>query len=274
MKNLFLFITLVVSFSSISQNEIVYIRSSKKSQLQNEISLILNENNSESLINVLKREIRRSEIIKRDDKTISIKFNDIFRGNEANEIYVAGLQNSVLDNLSTDTTEFKIKGFKCRNLSTPYESDNQSLYCESYYSLDYIEGVVYLEGISQEKFSTLKNTLNKGEELEAYEKFYGEDRIGFVRTLEFKDDLDSNNIISKKCISFSIPISYLDKISEDNWAKVIYKLRKKAIKQAINDEDYKDVLIMNYKNIKGISEMFYFDRIGLDLHFGLNIFNY
>ena len=274
MKNLFLFITLIVSFSSISQNEIVYIRSSKKSQLQNEISLILNENNSESLINVLKREIRRSEIIKRDDKTISIKFNDIFGGNEANEIYVAGLQNSVLDNLSTDTTEFKIKGFKCRNLSTPYESDNQSLYCESYYSLDYIEGVVYLEGISQEKFSTLKNTLNKGEELEAYEKFYGEDRIGFVRTLEFKDDLDSNNIISKKCISFSIPISYLDKISEDNWAKVIYKLRKKAIKQAINDEDYKDVLLMNYKNIKGISEMFYFDRIGLDLHFGLNIFNY
>ena len=269
MKMFLNFLFLSVSFLSFCQKELVYFPANG-SDLENEIDLFLSKKNPESLINILKKEIKRSEVLGGEGQ-ISFVFNSF--GDLENNVPVTGLPENFFKSVYGDTSEMNFKGYFCDNKVVEGVG---STYCDQYYSLDNIIGIVFLQGISEENLKSLNESTEVGED--GYQQFYGQDRIGFVRSVEFKDKLDSNEVNVQQCITFSIPLSSVVEITQDkSWFKLYKNMKNEALK--IYDMNTKissgEIYIIDYKNIQQISNSFYhISSESRDLNFGLTIFNY
>jgi hypothetical protein len=288
MKYILFTLTIFICFLSFCQNGILYIDRSS-SLFKFEMDAFLNENNPQSLINFLKKELRRSEISGESESIFEFNFNmfadgyqeDQFKeyfdsGREGDRIIkgyiqVAGLEPKFLSDLIGDTNSLKIKSQYCM-----IENDGTK-YCNAYHSLEDIEGVVFLEeDFSQEnRFEGEEEDNTQGEVF--YERgFYSKTRIGFVRTFKFKNELNPNEIIEKKCITFSIPISSLENMGWGYKFENDYmNLKKKSLKHQKNDIYGKELFFMDYSNVKEIAKTFYYSTSKYkDLHFGIQIFQY
>jgi hypothetical protein len=268
MKIYLSFFFLSVSFLSFCQNELVYFPVGSD-VLENEINLFVDLKNPESLINILKKEIKRSEVLGGEGQ-ISFVFNSFY--DIENNIPVAGLPENFFKTVYGDTSEMDFKGYSC---SKAVIDGVERSVCDNYYSLDNIRGIVFLEGISFEKLKSLNENTEAVEE--GYQTFYGQDRIGFVRNVEFKDKLDSNEVTVQQCITFSIPLTSVVEITKDkNWLKLYKTMKKEAIKDdEISTKKSKKIYTLDYKNIQEISNIFYHNSSQFtDLHFGLVLFNY
>lgn len=273
MKNLFLFITLIVSFLSSGQNEIIYISvSPKNSEYQDIINLFVNQKDPESLVNILKKEIKKSEFFGEETSKSTFRFR--YFDDLENKIPVVGLHSNLFKNLGEDTIEMNLKGYSC---ATRNRDGIEAMTCDEYYSLDGLAGIVLLKGIKKETLEKLNINSNSEEyNFNDYTNFYGQDRIGFVRLFAIKNKIDSTEIDLKKCITFSIPISSVVKLTNNkSWEKNYKNLFKKTIASVQKQPKHKDSILFDYKNVKAISDQFYHESdYRYDLHFGLKIFSY
>jgi hypothetical protein len=287
MKYILFTLTLIICYLSFSQNGILYI--DKNSTLfKSEMDAFLNENSPQSLINFLKKELRRSEISGETEAVFVFNFNQFSDGyydQFGDEIelekegvgkikgilQVAGLASKFLSDVVGDTNILKIKPHH-------YIIDNEGIKnYNSYYCLDDIQGVVFLEAdFSQENF------FKEGEFEVNYDEFFNEGdfynktRIGFVRTFKIKNELNPNEIIEKKCVTFSIPLSSVEKMGWGyKFEKMYMELKKKSLKQQKKDITGKEFFLMEYSNVKEIAKTFYYSTSKYkDLHFGIKIFQY
>jgi hypothetical protein len=270
MKLFLSFLVLAVSFTSFCQKELVYFPAGSD-VLENEINLFIDTKNPESLVNILKKEIKRSEVLGGDGQ-ISFAFNSFY--GEEGYFPAAVLPDNFFKDVYGDTSEMSFKGYYCNKGKV---DGVEIMNCENYYSLDRIDGIVFLEGISQEKLKSLNENM---EDIDGYQNFYGQDRIGFVRNIEFKDKLDTNEVKVQKCITFSIPLNSVVEITKDkNWLKLYKTMKNKAIKDIVYETNAKintkSIFYLDYKNIQEISNLFYHISSEMkDLQFGLVVFNY
>jgi hypothetical protein len=265
MKIFLSFLLVFVSFTSFCQQELVYF-SASNDVLENEINLFIGTKNPESLVNILKKEIKRSEVLGGGGQ-ISFVFNSVEEV-EDGQVCAAVLPEKFFNDVSDDTSEMNFKGHNCyKGLIDGVER----MSCDTYYSLDDIVGIVFLEGISQEKLMSLN------ENMEGWDQnFYGQDRIGFVREIDFKDKLDSNLVNVQHCITFSIPINSVVELTKNkNWFKLYKTMKNKATKAFDDEQNTRRMFYIDYKNIQEISNKFYhISSEERDLQFGFTIFNY
>jgi hypothetical protein len=267
MKLFLSFLVLAVSFISFCQKELVYF-SSNNDDLKNELSLFIDKKNPESLVNIMKKEIKRSEVLSGEGQ-ISFVFNDF--GDIEQSVPIAGLPYNFFKDVYDDTTEMNFKGYDC--YKTTIDSV-ETINCYNYYSLDNIVGVVFLEGLSKEKLMSLNENTENMED-GTYD-FYSQDRIGFVQNIGFKDKLDSNDATVQQCITFSIPLNSVVEITKDkNWLKLYKTMKNKALKEYEPNTKGGKMYYIDYTNIQAISNKFYhISSNERDLQFGFVIFNY
>jgi len=287
MKYILFTLTLIICYLSFSQNGILYI--DKNSTLfKSEMDAFLNENSPQSLINFLKKELRRSEISGETEAVFVFNFNQFSDGyydqfgdeielekegvGKINGILqVAGLASKFLSDVVGDTNILKIKPHH-------YIIDNEGIKnYNSYYCLDDIQGVVFLEAdFSQENFFKEGEFEVNYDEFFDERDFYNKTRIGFVRTFKIKNELNPNEIIEKKCVTFSIPLSSVEKMGWGyKFEKMYMELKKKSLKQQKKDITGKEFFLMEYSNVKEIAKTFYYSTSKYkDLHFGIKIFQY
>jgi hypothetical protein len=288
MKYILFTLTLIICYLSFSQNGILYI--DKNSTLfKSEMDAFLNENSPQSLINFLKKELRRSEISGETEAVFVFNFNQFSDGyydQFGDEIelekegvgkikgilQVAGLASKFLSDVVGDTNILKIKPHH-------YIIDNEGIKnYNSYYCLDDIEGVVFLEEDFSQEIEVGEEVISDRKYDEIFEErgFYRKTRIGFVRTFRFKNELNPNEVLEKKCITFSIPISTVEKMGWGyKFEKMYMDLKKKSLKQQKKDISGKELFFMDYSNVKEIAKTFYYSTSKYkDLHFGIKIFQY
>jgi hypothetical protein len=278
-----------ICYLSFSQNGILYI--DKNSTLfKSEMDAFLNESSPESLINFLKKELRRSEISGVTEAVFVFNFNQFSDGyydqfgenigfDEDNVgkihgfVQVAGLAPKFLGDVVGDTNSLKIKSHYCM-----IDNDGTK-YCNSYYSLENIEGVVFLEedwdGQNLNGENLESSDHEEGEIFDEY-GIYSKTRIGFVRTFKFKNESNPNDIIEKKCVTFSIPLSSVEKMGWGYKFENMYKdLKKNSLKQQKKNNNGKELFFTDYRNVKEIAKTFYYSTSKYkDLHFGIKIFQY
>ena len=289
MKYILFTLTVFICFLSFCQNGILYIDRSS-SLFKAEMDAFLNENNPQSLINTLKKELTRSEISGETEAIFLFNFNgfsDGFPEEFGDEnvlekegvgkikgfLQVAGLAPKFLSDVVGDTNSLKVKSHN--DCLTNYDGTK---YCNSYYSLDDIQGVVFLEEDFYQGIEVGEEVIsdNKYEEFFDERGFYSKTRIGFVRTFKFKNELNPNEVLEKKCITFSIPISTVEKMGWGyKFEKMYMDLKKKSLKQQKKDISGKDLFFKEYSNVKEIAKTFYYSTSKYkDLHFGIKIFQY
>lgn len=276
---------------SFSQNGILYI-DTNSTLFKSDMDAFLNENSPQSLINFLKKELRRSEISGETEAVFVFDFNgfsdgfpDEFGidlesekegvGKIKGVLQVAGLDPKFLSDVVGDTSSFEVKShYDCL---TKFDG---TIYCNSYYSMDDIQGVVFIEeDFSQENFieEGVVESENNYYEFFDEKNFYNKTRIGFVRTFKFKNELNPNEIIEKKCITFSIPLSTIENMGWNyGFDKMYYNyFKKKSLKQQKKDNSGKELFFTEYSNVKEIAKTFYYSTSKYkDLHFGIKIFQY
>jgi hypothetical protein len=288
MKHILFTLTIFICFLSFCQNGILYIDRSS-SLFKGEMDAFLNENNPQSLINLLKKELRRSEISGESESIFEFNFNGFSDGyhEQFNEyfdsegegdrkikgfIQVAGLAPKFLSDLVGDTNSLKIKSHYCMI------KNDGTKYCNAYHSLEDIEGVVFLEEDFSQEIEVGEEVISDRKYDEIFEErgFYRKTRIGFVRTFRFKNELNPNEVLEKKCITFSIPISTVEKMGWGyKFEKMYLDLKKKSLKQQKKDISGKELFFMDYSNVKEIAKTFYYSTSKYkDLHFGIKIFQY
>jgi hypothetical protein len=298
-------ITITLSLFSISawsQNEIVYISSGPLEKFDAQIeNYFFDEKNSESIINLLKKEIKRQQLgafDKEDYKMISFgddfsDFNEFNQNESEDQIMVMGVHQELVN--SVDTSDNQLNGYFCENefntiinsegedsIMYNYESDsyytvgNEIRNCSYYYSLDDITGIVFIEGFDDLELQELES-INISEK-----SYYTNIRIGFVKKLHhgFNPEFGEYNE-TKECITFSTTIEALEAITgKSDIYKNYKKIRKFALKEIGKLDDsqkgYKGLNVFDLDEINEISNFFISDTSGTvkDPHFGITLFKY
>jgi hypothetical protein len=290
-------ITITLSLFSISawsQNEIVYVPKKKNYDLE-VLNYFLGSKNSEGLIQILKKEVKRQELGAFDSKLdirfeFASDFSAVSKKRKDNSIMVMGVPENLA--LIIDTSDGQITGYSCENeLSTvknvlgedsvvfnvdtkEYQTiTNEIRNCSYYYSIDGIDGIVLIEGF---EVKTTEDENKLGIKLDSY---YTKPRIGFVKTVNFYNPV-YGEYESIQCITFSSTVDALAEITGKSDVNKMYKkLRKHALKDKENTNGKAGsdrISIFNYDEINEISNFFISDTSGTvkDPHFGITLFKY
>jgi hypothetical protein len=297
MKTLLLTFVSVLSFTAFSQQKIVYLPYEAVGYAdKNLTNIILNLENSSSVIANLKKEIKRREIgadVEEMDYWIGFSnyFEDLnnFSGSES-EIYVTGVPDILIN--TVDTSYNQVYSFGCEtrfyviqnsegedsinidNSGNEYLVGVNERVCDYYYSLDDISGIVLLDGfISESADESRKNGIDK-------DSYYTNSRIGFVKELNVDSDYFNSNGFdeTKNCITFSTTLGNIEKITGVNLEKAYNKMKKYALKKdSKGSTEESGIAVFDITEVNEIANFFHYDALYTEIkdpHMGISIFKY
>jgi hypothetical protein len=302
MKTILLTIVSVLSFTAFSQQKIVYLSTKDVKNIDNEIAnSIFNLKSEFSVINMLKKELKRYELyaFENGEPTEFFCFENFDSANDFKiseginkDIFgFVGVPSTLLPLI--DTTENQINSSNCEteyiqlknvegedSLIIDFNSGEtlyqyaENRFCEFYFSLDDICGIVLMDGFNNENLEYLEEYgIQVG-------NFYTNARIGFVKTLNYIIDWPEQDFVSRKCITFSSTIGELEKITGVNLKKEYNKLSKKALK--LNDKESKSksaksgISVFDISEVNELANFFCHETLFTvkDPHLGITLFNY
>lgn len=293
MKTILLAFVFVLSFTTFSQQKIVYLSYEAIENFNGEIfNQVLNYENTSSLITILKKEFTRNKLNAFDGEQ-SLLFDEYAPSSQINSkdesFHFVGLQ-GFFDVI--DTSYQGIESSGCRtDFYTLLNSDGEDslildesnryttviineVICNYYYSFD-ISGVVLIDGVDG----------NNPEELAKFgieeNSYYTQNRIGFVKEMPVDTDWNPSNGFEdeKSFVTFSTTIGELEQLTGINLEKTYNKLKKYALKTDAKGEDFGDeagLSVFDVSEINELANVFCYNTVFAekDLHFGITLFNY
>jgi hypothetical protein len=293
MKTILLTIVSVLSFTAFSQQKIVYLSYEAIENFNGDIfNQVLNQENTSSLITILKKEFTRNKLNAFDgEQSLLFYESDALSEIDSTDdaFSFVGLQ-EYFDEI--DTSYQNIQSGPC---STEYitllnsEGEDSIVYdyttdeyntviisetiCDYYYSFDELSGVILIDGFDDDNPQEIAKF---GIEPKSY---YTQNRIGFVKAMGLDTDWNTSNGFedSKYFVTFSTTIGELEQLTGINLEKTYKKLKKYALKTDAKGEDIaNEVGIFDISEINELANMFNYQSIfnQKDPHFGLTLFNY